>query len=114
MIELNDTTFDDAVAGSNLPVLVEFTAEWCPPCRAIAPVLEEIATELAGELVVASLDVDRNPAATRRHDVTAMPTMIYFSGGIEQRRLVGARGKGRLLAELAELAELRPVASSGS
>jgi thioredoxin 1 len=101
MIELTDETFDDVVAGSDLPVLVDFTAAWCPPCRAMAPMLEELAVELADEMVVASLDVDRNPATTIRYGVMSMPTLVLFKGGEEQRRMVGARGKGRLLSELA-------------
>ena len=101
MIELTDETFDDLVGGSDVPVLVDFTAAWCPPCHALAPVLEEVAAELAGQMVVAKLDVDRNPATTLRYGVMAMPTLVLFEGGQERRRLIGARGKGRLLAELA-------------
>ena len=102
MIELTNETFDEVVAGSDRPVLVDFTAAWCPPCRAIAPVLDQIAVELADSLVVASLDVDHNLATANRYGVMAMPTLILFVAGEERLRLLGARGKGRLLAELSE------------
>ena len=113
MIELTDATFDDLVAGADRPVLVEFTAEWCPPCKAIAPVLEGIAVELADGLAVASLDVDRNLATTNRYSVMAMPTLVLFVGGEERLRLVGARGRGRLLGELAAAGVVAPAPSAG-
>ena len=99
--ELTDGTFDEVVAGATVPVLVEFTAQWCPPCRMMIPVLDELAAELDGELVVAKLDVDANQATSDRHGVMGMPTLVLFAGGREQRRIVGARGKGRLRQELA-------------
>ena len=100
IVQLNDATFDEIVAGSDVPVLVEFTADWCPPCKALAPVLDQLATEQAGRLVVGQVDVDRYPGLQRRHDVLGVPTLLLYVGGVEQRRLVGARGKGRLLHEL--------------
>jgi thioredoxin 1 len=110
MTELTDSRFDEFVSGTDLPVLVEFTAQWCSPCHALAPVLHELADEQAGRLLVGAIDVDENPAATRRHDVMSMPTLIVFVDGHERKRLVGARGKARLLQELAEY--LRPTVAT--
>jgi thioredoxin 1 len=101
VLELTDGTFDEVVAGAEIPVLVEFTAEWCAPCRIMRPVLHELAGELDGQLVVGTLDVDAHRATSARHGVMAMPTLLLFVSGREQRRLVGARGKGRLGRELA-------------
>jgi thioredoxin 1 len=103
VLELTDDTFDEVVAGADLPVLVEFTAAWCGPCRIMAPVLHELAAELDGEVVMATIDVDENRQACVRHGVMAMPTMVLFVDGKERYRLVGARGKGRLRQELAAL-----------
>jgi thioredoxin 1 len=97
---LGDQTFDEVVRGSDLPVLVDFTAAWCPPCRAIAPVVEQLADDLAGQLVVTQVDVDANPEVTARYRVMSMPTFVVLVDGEERARLVGARGKAHLLEEL--------------
>jgi thioredoxin 1 len=99
---LSTATFDETVASSDLPVLVDFWAEWCGPCKAIAPVLEEIASENAGKIRIAKLNVDEHPEASRRFDVMSIPTLILFKDGQPAKRLVGARPKGALLQELAE------------
>jgi thioredoxin 1 len=99
---LTDTTFDEEIAGSAEPVLVDFWAEWCGPCKMIAPILDEIAEEQAGKLKIAKLNVDDNPDIARRFDVMSIPTLIVFKDGTAQKRLVGAKGKGQLLAELDE------------
>lgn len=99
---LTDTTFDETVGSSAEPVVVDFWAEWCGPCKMIAPILEEIANEHAGKLSVAKLNVDENPDVARRFDVMSIPTLIVFKDGSAQKRLVGAKGKGQLLAELDE------------
>jgi thioredoxin 1 len=99
---LTDRTFDEEVAGSSEPVLVDFWAEWCGPCKTIAPLLEEIAGEQAGKLRVVKLNIDDNPSATRRYDVMSIPTLIVFKDGEPAKRLVGAKPKGALLEELAE------------
>jgi thioredoxin 1 len=101
VLELTDVTFDEVVGTACVPVLVEFTAPWCQPCTMMTPVLDELAAEFDGELVVGTLDVDGNRASMLRHRVMGTPTMVLFVGGREQHRLVGARGKGRLRNELA-------------
>jgi thioredoxin 1 len=101
VIELTDATLDEVLRSSELPVLVDFTAPWCEPCRRIEPVLEALAAEQAEHLVVASLDTEAHLESARRHGVMSFPTLVVFVGGHEQRRLIGARGKGRLLEDLA-------------
>jgi|SRR5687767_3988654 thioredoxin 1 len=97
---LGDQTFDEVVRGSTLPVLVDFTAAWCPPCRAVEPIVEQLAEDLAGQLVVARVDVDASPDTAARHRVMSMPTFLVLVDGEERARLVGARGKAHLLEEL--------------
>jgi thioredoxin 1 len=99
---LTDSTFDEEVKAAAEPVIVDFWAEWCGPCKMIAPILEEIATEQSGKLRVAKLNVDDNPDIARRFDVMSIPTLIVFKDGEPAKRLVGAKGKGQLLQELAE------------
>ncbi|MDQ4097287.1 MAG: thioredoxin family protein [Actinomycetota bacterium] len=101
VLELTDATFDEVVGAAGVPVLVEFTAPWCRPCTIMAPVLEQLASELDGELLVGTLDVDGNRVSMARHRVMGTPTMVLFVDGREQHRLVGARGTGRLRNELA-------------
>ena len=98
---LSDASFDEHVKSSDIPVLVDFWAEWCGPCKMIAAVLEEIATEQAGKLNIAKLNIDDNLDVTRRFDVMSIPTLILFKGGEPAARIVGAKGKGQLLQELA-------------
>ena len=99
---LTDATFDETIGAAAEPVIVDFWAEWCGPCKMIAPILAEIANEQAGKLSVAKLNVDENPDVARRFDVMSIPTLIVFKDGMAQKRLVGAKGKGQLLAELEE------------
>jgi thioredoxin 1 len=101
-IAVTDDSFAEDVLLSGQPVLVDFWATWCGPCKMVAPVLEEIASEKVGELVVAKLDVDANPATARDFQVISIPTMILFRGGEAVKRIVGAKGKAALLRELAE------------
>ncbi len=98
--ELTDSNFHEEVKGSDEPILVDFWAEWCGPCKAIAPMLEEIATEQAGKLRIAKLNVDEAPQTAQEYGVMSIPTLILFKDGEMQHRLVGALGKGRLLEEL--------------
>jgi thioredoxin 1 len=99
---LSDATFQEEIASSNEPVVVDFWAEWCGPCRKIAPVLDELAAEHAGKLRVAKLNVDDNPETARRFQVMSIPTLLVFKDGEPKKRLVGAKGKSELSAELAE------------
>ncbi|MEW2449665.1 thioredoxin domain-containing protein [Streptomyces parvulus] len=103
MPEVTDAVFAAEVLGSELPVLVEFTADWCPPCRQMAPVLRAVAEEEGERLRVVQLNVDRNPATTNAYRVLSMPTFMVFRGGEPVKSMVGSRPKRRLLAELAEL-----------
>jgi len=97
---LTDTNFNEEVKGSDQPVLVDFWAEWCGPCKMIAPILEEIATEQAGKIRIGKLNVDDAPATAQQFQVMSIPTLILFKDGEVQKRVVGARGKGQLLEEL--------------
>ena len=102
MSTLSDATFDEEISSSDEPVLVDFWAEWCGPCKMIAPVLEEIAGENKGKIKIAKLNVDDNPDIARRFEVMSIPTMIVFKDGQPAKRMVGAKGKGQLLQELSD------------
>ena len=101
--EVTDADFAAQVIGSELPVLVEFTADWCPPCRQMGPVLAALAAEEGERLKVVQLDVDTNPETTNAYKVLSMPTFMVFRGGEPVKAMVGARPKRRLLEELADV-----------
>jgi thioredoxin 1 len=101
-IAVTDDSFAQDVLANELPVLVDFWATWCSPCRIVAPVLEEIAAEKSAELTVAKMDVEANPDTARNFQVTGVPTMILFKRGEPVKRIVGAKSKAALLRELAD------------
>src|SRR6202035_5405401 len=95
---VDDATFDADVLASDTPVLVEFGAAWCPPCRMLAPVLEEVANERSSELRVITVDVDASPVTQGRYGVMSVPTLLVFIAGRPVRQMVGFTSKGRVLA----------------
>jgi thioredoxin 1 len=102
-VTVTDDSFASDVLSSSTPVLVDFWATWCGPCKMVAPVLEEIAGEKVGQLTVAKIDVDANPTTARDFQVVSIPTMILFKDGAPVKRIVGAKGKAALLRELADV-----------
>ena len=102
IITLTTNTFDEIIASADTPVVVDFWAEWCGPCKMIAPILSEIATEQTGKVTIAKLNVDENPDLAMRFNVMSIPTLLVFRNGEVAKRLVGAKGKGQLLQELGE------------
>ena len=101
-VEVTDASFNDAVLHSDKPVLVDFWATWCGPCRMVAPVLEEIAAEHKDKITVAKLDVDANPTIARDYQVLSIPTLMVFKGGEKVKEIVGARPKAALMNDLAD------------
>jgi|SRR6266851_7788579 len=100
MLMLTEQNFDEEIKGSDVPVLVDFWAEWCGPCKMIAPVLDDIAKDHPGKLRIAKLNIDEQLELSRRFDVMSIPTLILFKDGEAQLRIIGAKGKGQLLQEL--------------
>ena len=96
---VTDAEFQNEVLSSDVPVLVDFWAEWCGPCKMVAPILDEIATENADQMTIAKLNVDENPDIAMRYQVMSIPTMIVFNGGEAVHRIVGAKSKSALLEE---------------
>ncbi len=97
---ITDDTFEDVIATSDKPVLVDFWADWCGPCKMIAPVLEQVSEQHADKLSIAKIDVVDNPQAPERYQVLKMPTLLLFNEGKLVKRLSGAMSKQRLLKEL--------------
>jgi thioredoxin 1 len=100
LIEVTDANFDEEVIKSDLPVLVDFWAEWCAPCRMVGPVMEELADEHRGELKVAKLNVDDNNKTAARYSILSIPTVILFRDGKAVKQVVGALPKESLVREL--------------
>ncbi|HSL25499.1 MAG TPA: thioredoxin [Acidimicrobiia bacterium] len=100
-VTLTDANFNDTISGET-PILVDFWAAWCGPCRLIAPILEEMATEYQGKISIGKLNVDENPRISANYDVMSIPTLILFKDGVEKKRIIGARPKHNLVGELTE------------
>jgi thioredoxin 1 len=99
---VTDETFDTEVLGNSKPVVVDYWAEWCGPCRMVSPVLEEIANEHADKIDVVKLNIDENPTISQRYGIMAIPTMNVFQNGEVVKQIVGAKPKAALLRELAD------------
>ncbi|MCB6366186.1 thioredoxin [Intestinibacillus massiliensis] len=100
ILHLTEAEFDNEVKSSTVPVLVDFWASWCGPCKMLAPVLEEIDQEVAGNAKVCKVNVDEQPALAARFGIMSIPTMIFFKGGEESGKMVGVRAKEDILGEL--------------
>jgi len=102
-VKVTDKSFVDDVLTSEKPVLVDFWATWCGPCKMVAPVLEEIAKENGDKITVAKLDIDENPNTARDYQVMSIPTLILFQGGKPVKQIVGAKPKAALLSDLSDV-----------
>ena len=102
-VEITEASFESEVLQSQLPVLVDFWAEWCGPCKMIAPLLDEIATEQVNRVKVAKVNVDASPALAARYGIQSIPTLLYFAGGEVRDQTVGVTGKRVILGKLEKL-----------
>ena len=100
IITLTEATFDEVVNGSSAPVVVDFWAEWCGPCKMIAPILDEIATEQGDAVTITKLNVDENPSIAQRFGVMSIPTILVFRDGELDKKIVGAKGKAQMVEEM--------------
>ena len=100
VLEVNDSNFDDTVINSDKPVLVDFWAEWCGPCRMVAPIVEEISNEFAGKALFAKCDVDSNPGVAAKYGIRNIPTILFFKDGEIADKQVGAVPKGNFVTKL--------------
>ncbi len=105
LVDAGDDSFDDAVVRSSLPVLVDVWAPWCGPCRAVAPVVEQLSREFAGRLKVVKVNSDAAPAVGRRHGIQSIPTLLLYRDGAERSRMIGARPAAELRGWVAESLE---------
>ena len=98
IVTLSDATFDESVLGSDVPVVIDFWAEWCGPCKMIAPALDQIASEYAGRLKVAKLNIDENQSTPPKYGIRGIPTLMLFKNGNVEATKVGALSKAQLAA----------------
>ena len=103
-VNINEASFEKAVLQSPIPVLVDFWAEWCGPCKMIAPLLHEIASENEGKYLIAKVNIDDDPALMQKYNVRAVPTLLFFQGGELRDTLVGGAPKNAIIEKLANLA----------
>jgi thioredoxin 1 len=99
-LEINDANFDELVLQAGLPVLVDFWAEWCGPCRMVGPIVNELSTDYAGKLVVGKVDVDSNPGIASKYGIRNIPTILFFKDGVVVEKHVGAAPKSTLAAKI--------------
>ena len=99
-IKISATDFEAVVNGSDLPVLVDFWAPWCGPCQQMSPILDEVASELSGKIIVGKVNVDENPTLAAKFGIVSIPTMILFQGGKPVKSIVGGRTKAKLKADI--------------
>lgn len=102
ILTLTDDSFDEQINSASTPVLVDFWAEWCGPCKTIAPIIDELADEHDGQMTFAKMDIDSNPSIPLKFNVMSIPTLIVFADGKEAKRIVGAKGKHQLVEDLDE------------
>ena len=102
-IELNEENFDQHVLNGTLPVVVDFWAEWCGPCRIIGPILEELSTELNGKAVITKVNVDDNPGLTSKYKIINIPTMLFFKNGEVVDKLIGAANRATITQKIEPL-----------
>ena len=100
VVELTDQNFEDTIKGSDTPVLVDFWAEWCGPCRRVGPIVEELAGDYSGKLVVAKVDIDANQQTAQKHGIASIPTLLFFKDGEVVDQVVGARPKQDLVQNI--------------
>ncbi len=100
ILDVTDANFEEQVMKSEVPVLIDFWAEWCAPCRQLAPVIKELAEEYGDKLLVAKVDVDTNPATASNLQIRAMPTLIFMKGGVVSSSIVGRQAKEKIQEQI--------------